>query len=137
MIQVRRRLKTTMMIISSAACLALVVLFPGWREELRAQVYTLFGPSITIDICEVDNAGVVRVGGRLGEDSRIGEPVFVSRGNQNQSVGVVMGNGTFEGATSPGFGAPGQIVTVGVRVTGGQGTLMSTCQLGSGVGGRR
>ena len=137
MIQIRRRLKAAMMMLSSAACLALVILFPGWREELRAQVYTLFGPSLTLDICEVDNTGVVSVGGRLGEDARIGEPVFVSRGNKSQSVAAVLGNGTFEGATSPAFAQVGQTVTVGIRLTGGKGTLMSTCQLGSGVGGRR
>ena len=137
MIQVRRRLKTTMMIISSAACLALVVLFPGWREELRAQVYTLFGPSLTIDICEVDNSGAVRVGGRLGEDSRIGEPVFVSRGNNNQSVATVLGNGSFEGVTVPGFAQAGQRVTVAVHFPAGKIALLSTCRLPSSAGNRR
>ena len=74
MIQIRRRLKASMMMVFSTACLALVILFPGWRQELRAQVYTFFTgtPQLTIDICEVDNVGVVRVGGRFGKDAGIG-----------------------------------------------------------------
>jgi hypothetical protein len=129
MISFSHPLRRTAIVVVAGVCLVLALGWTGWREELRAQVYTLFSPTISIDICEADQTGVVHIGGKVGEDGRIGELVFVSRGNANQSVGSVMGTGTFEGTTVPGFARPGDNVTVGIRKTGGEGTLMAMCQL--------
>lgn len=124
-----RNLKTVLAVSCALGCLALAFVWPGLQQELRAQGYLLFAPTISIDICEVDQAGAVHVGGKLGEDGRTGEPVFVSRGNRNQSVASVGDDGTFEGSTDPGFGQRGQNITIGIRKADGQGTLMSSCQL--------
>jgi hypothetical protein len=126
---VHRNLKAVLGISCALACVALAFFWPGLQRELGAQSYLLFGPTISIDICEVNQVGAVHVGGKLGEDGRKGEPVFVSRGNSNQSVAEVSADGTFEGTTAPGFGQRGQNVTIGIRKTGGLGTLMSSCQL--------
>jgi hypothetical protein len=126
-----RNLKSVLAMSCALACLALAFVWPGLQRELRAQGYVLFSPTISIDICEVDRTGAVHVGGKLGEDGRRGEPVFVSRGNQNQSVATVGVDGTFEGTSSPGFGQRGQNITIGIRKEGGHGTLMSSCQLAS------
>jgi len=124
-----RHLKTILAISCALGCLGLVFVWPGLQQELRAQAYTLFGPTISIDICEVDTTGVVHIGGKLGQDGRAGEPVSVSRGNRNQMVATVFDNGTFEGTTTPGFASSGNNITIGIRKAGGQGTLMSSCQL--------
>jgi len=123
------KLKTVLGISCAVACLALAFVWPGLQKELGAQNYILFAPTISIDICEVNQVGAVHVGGKLGEDGRNGAPVFVSRGNRNQSVADVASDGTFEGTTEPGFGQHGQSITIGIRKAGGQGTLMSSCQL--------
>lgn len=137
MIVFGRNLRTVVTVVVAVGCLVLAVGWPGWREELRAQGYTLFAPVVSIDICELDQAGSVRVGGKLGEDGRAGEAVFVSRGNRNQIVAAVLGDGTFEGVTAPGFAQPGQKVTVAIRKSGGEGALMAACELGvTGVGRR-
>jgi photosystem II stability/assembly factor-like uncharacterized protein len=94
-------------------------------------------PLLTINICAVDRTGRVHVGGRVGVDATIGELVFVSRGNRNQSVAAVLGDGSFEGVTAPGFAQAGQRVTVAVRFPAGKIALLSTCRLGSSVGNRR
>ena len=122
-------LKTVLCVSCALACLALAFLWPGLQRELGAQSYLLFAPTISIDICEVDQVGAVHVGGKLGEDGRKGEPVFVSRGSRNQSVADVSSDGTFEGTTAPSFAQHGQNITIGIRKAGGQGTLMSSCQL--------
>jgi hypothetical protein len=122
-------LKTALGVCCVLGCIALAFVWPGLQKELGAQSYLLFGPTISIDICEVDQVGAVHIGGKLGEDGRKGEPVFVSRGNRNQGVADVASDGTFEGTTAPGFGQKGQNVTIGIRKSGGLGTLMSSCQL--------
>src|SRR5215469_8079151 len=76
-----RKLKTALGISCALACLALAFFWPGLQRELGAQSYLLFAPTISIDICEADLVGVVHIGGKLGEDGRKGEPVFVSRGS--------------------------------------------------------
>jgi hypothetical protein len=124
-----RILKTVLGVSCALACLALAFFWPGLQRELGAQSYLLFAPTISIDICEVNQVGSVHVGGKLGEDGRQGDPVFVSRGSRNQSVADVASDGTFEGITTPGFGLIGQNVTIGIRKAGGLGTLMSSCQL--------
>ena len=124
-----RKLKTVVAVSCALGCLALAFVWPGLQQELRAQGYVLFAPTISIDICEVDQTGTVHIGGKLGEDGRSGEPVSVSRGSRNQSVAAVGDDGTFEGTTAPAFGQPGQNVTIGIRKAGGEGTLMSSCQL--------
>jgi hypothetical protein len=124
-----RILKTVLGISCALACLALAFFWPGLQRELGAQSYLLLAPTISIDICEVNQVGSVHVGGKLGEDGRQGQPVFVSRGNRNQSVADVASDGTFEGTTMPGFAQQGQNITIGIRNAGGLGTLMSSCQL--------
>ena len=124
-----RNLKTVLGISCALACLALAYFWPGLQRELGAQNYILFAPTISIDICEVNQVGAIHVGGKLGEDGRRGEPVFVSRGNRNQNVTNILIDGTFEGTTAPGFGQRGQNITIGIRKAGGLGTLMSSCQL--------
>lgn len=135
MIRNRNKVKMAIMMASAVLCVSLALLWPSWRDELRAQGYTLFSPSLTIDICEVDQAGGVKIGGKVGEDARIGESVFVSRGNQNQSVAAVLSDGTFEGSTSAGFAVVGQEVTVEIRPVGGSGNgaWLMTCKLVSGA----
>ena len=128
MIRIRRNLRTAMTMTSAVACVALAFLWPGWRNELRAQGYTLSSPSITIDICEIDLNGVVKVGGKVAEDARIRDFVLVSRGNQNQIVTAVLPGGTFEANTTPGFAQAGQTVTVEIRHTDGSGGWLSTCK---------
>jgi len=122
-------LKTALGVSCALACVALAFVWPGLQKELGAQNYILFAPTISIDICDVNQVGAVHIGGKLGEDGRTGQPVFVSRGNRNQGVADVANDGTFEGTTAPGFGQRGQNVTIGIRKAGGQGTLMSSCQL--------
>ena len=124
-----RNLKTLLAVASAIGCLVLAVAWPGLQQELRAQSYLLFAPTISIDICEVAANGTVHVGGKLGEDGRLSQPVYVSRGMRNQNVGVIHDDGTFEGTTGAAFAQRGQTITIGIRKPGGQGTLMSSCQL--------
>jgi hypothetical protein len=124
-----RNLKTVLALFCALGCLPLAFFWPGLQQELHAQSYVLFGPTISVDICEVDQTGSVHVGGKLGEDGRSGEPVSVSRGSRNQSVASIGSDGTFEGTTGAGFGLPGQNITIGIRKSGGEGTLMSSCVL--------
>ncbi len=131
----RNKVKAVLMMAFAVLCVSLALLWPSWRNELRAQGDTLFSPSLTIDICEVDQAGGVTIGGKDGENTRVGEPVFVSRGSKNQSVGVVLSDGTFEGSTAPDFAAFGQKVTVEINHISGTGDWLMTCEL-EGIGGR-
>jgi hypothetical protein len=124
-----RKLKTVLGISCALACLALAFFWPGLQRELGAQSYLLFAPTISIDICEANQVGAVHVGGKLGEDGRNGQPVFVSRGSRNQSVAEIASDGTFEGTTAPGFAQQGQSITIGIRKSGGLGTLMLSCVL--------
>jgi len=120
--------------ILAVGCLVIAVTSPFWAEELQAQVYILFSPSVSIDICEADQSGVVHIGGKVGEDNRVGEAVFLSRGNRNQNVATVLGNGTFEGITQSGLAFPGQTLTIGIRAAGAEGTLMSACEVRKATG---
>lgn len=133
----RNKAKAVLMIAFAALCVSLALLWPSWRNEVRAQGYTLFSSSLTIDICEVDGAGVVTIGGKVGENTRIGEDVFVSRGSTNQIVATVLPNGTFEGSTAPAFAMFGQKVTVEINHISGTGDWLMTCELfGTGSGNR-
>jgi hypothetical protein len=59
------------------------------------------GPAMTVDFCEVNSSGEVTVGGKVGPDSKLRQPVFVSRGAQQLlAAAAVNENGTFEGTTA-------------------------------------
>jgi photosystem II stability/assembly factor-like uncharacterized protein len=94
-------------------------------------------PLLTLNICGVDRTGRVHVGGRVGVDATMGESVFVSRGNRNQSVGLVLGDGSFEGTSGPAFAQAGHRITVAVHFPAGKISLLSTCRLRSSAGARR
>jgi hypothetical protein len=88
------------------------------------------GPAMTVDFCEVDRTGAVTVGGKVGPDSKLRQPVFVSRGaTQLRAADAVNDNGTFEGTTAPSGLRAGDVVTVSIRPKGGKGTNLIQCTL--------
>jgi hypothetical protein len=93
-----------------------------------AEMFT--APAMTVDFCEVDRTGSVHVGGKVGPDSKLGQPVFVSRGaTQLEVLTPVNSNGTFEGTTGGSSLKAGDVVTVSIRPKKGKGANLVQCTL--------
>lgn len=90
---------------------------------------TFTTPAMTVDFCEVDAFGRVSVGGKVGPDSKLGQPVFVSRGRMQLQPTDVNNDGTYEGTTGASSLRAGDVVTVSIRPKHGHGANLIQCTL--------
>lgn len=97
-------------------------------------VESFVGPSFVVDTCKVDKDGNLIVGGKVGPDSKIGQSVFVSKGDDNTELNKVNANGTFEdsvqfvGSTDV-RDLIGEEITVAIRPEGGDGAWLVKCMV--------
>jgi hypothetical protein len=114
---------------NTAALFAAISLSSGgaMAQDLIDETFTT--PAMTVDFCEVDQLGRVTVGGKVGPDSKLGQPVFVSRGRMQLQAGNVNDDGTYEGTTVGSSLRAGEVVTVSTRGKHANGANLVQCTL--------